>query len=162
MKKTGEYYGHIPGSEYFWGDFAQAHITYVVNFTFSDINTLRVSPFMPYHDAGKPYVNYWFTTSDGADVNAFNKLLCKENLDQLEREGGVCLVYTHFAKGFCTDGVLNAITKERLQDLASRNGWFIPASEILDYLKQNRKKDENLGFGDRVYLELYWILEKIW
>jgi hypothetical protein len=156
-----EFYGHIPGSGYFWGDIAQAHITYVVNFSFHEINIAKVNPTMPYHDPEKPYVNYWFHTSDGGDVNAFNRLLSRENLDRLEREGGVCIVYTHFAKGFYTDSVLNATTKERLQDLASRNGWFVPVSEILDYLRQNHPGRQNLSFRQKVYLELRWTLEKI-
>jgi len=156
-----EFYGHTPASEYFWGDISQACITYVVNFSFHEINITKVNPLIPYHNPKKPYVNYWFHTSDGGDVNAFNQLLSKENLDRLESEGGVCIVYTHLAKGFCTNGVLNAATKERLQDLASRNGWFVPASEILDYLRQNQQDKQTLSLRQEVYLELRWVLEKI-
>jgi len=156
-----EYTGHDPESEYFWGDMAQEYITYVVNYSFHEINVLKVNPKMPYHDPKRPYVNYWFHTSDGGAVDAFNQLLRKENLDQLEREGGVCIVYTHLARGFCADGVVNETTKERLQDLASRNGWFVPVSEILDYLRDNRKDKETLSFRERIYLELHWVLEKI-
>ncbi len=161
VKQEKKSYGHIPESDYFWGDIAQKHITYVVNFSFYEINIAKINPLIPYHNPEKPYVNYWFHTSYGSSVEEFNKLLCAENLDKLEREGGVCFVYTHFAYGFCTDGVLNETTKERLQDLASRDGWFVPASEILDYLKENHQGDYKLNFRQRIYIELRWVLERI-
>jgi len=161
FKGNKEYYGHVPESEYFWGDFAKKYITYVVNFSFHEINITKVNPLIPYHNPEKPYVNYWFHTSYGSDVDEFNWLLSTENLDRLEKEGGTCIVYTHFASGFCSDGVLNAITKERLQDLASRDGWFVPASEILDYLKENQQGDHELSLRQKIYIELRWVFESI-
>ncbi len=161
FQEDKKFYGHIPGSEYFWGDIAQKHISYVVNFSFHEINITKVNPFIPYHNPEKPYVNFWFHTSYGSDVDEFNRLLCTENLDRLEKEGGVCIVYTHFASGFCSDGVLNETTKERLKDLASRDGWFVPASEILDYLKQNHQGGHELSLRQKVYIELRWVFERI-
>ena len=153
--------GHIRESEYFWGDIAQKHVTYVRNFTYKDINTLKVNPSMPYHDPKKPYVNFWFSSSDGRNVKFFNQLLSKENLDRLEREGGVCIVYTHFANGFVSDTLLNRTTVERLQDLASRNGYFAPVNETLDYLKLHHSRGRNLSWRERLTMEIRWILEKI-
>ena len=155
------YYGHVPGTKYFWGDIAREHISYVVNFSFFEINITKVNPLIPYYDPATPYVNNWFHTSDGASVDAFNRLLCKENLDQLEREGGVCIVYTHLAYGFYKDGVLHSSTKERLKDLASRDGWFVPASDILDYLRQYHAGRQSLSLRQKVYLEVRWVIEKI-
>ena len=56
---------------------------------------------MPYHDPDRPYVNAWFAASEGADVTAFNRCLSEEHQDRLEAEGGACIMYTHFASGFC-------------------------------------------------------------
>jgi hypothetical protein len=161
FKGEKEFYGHIPESEYFWGDLARQHISYVVNFSFDDINIAAVNPFVPYHDPGKAYVNYWFHTSNGSNVNEFNELLRDENLDKLEREGGVCIVYTHLAYGFCSNGILNETTKERLRKLSSRNGWFVPAGEILDYLKRINRGSSELPLRQKVYIELRWVWEHI-
>ncbi len=91
--------GHDPDSPYFWGDLAQKHIRYVRRFTFGNPNLLAVSPIMPYRLPDKPYVNYWFPTSNGKRVIEFSELLKPENIARLEREGGVCLVYAHLGSG---------------------------------------------------------------
>ncbi len=155
------YVGHLPESEFFWGDIAREHIEYVPNFSFHEINLRKVNPEIPYHDPKRPYVNYWFHTSDGKDVHAFNDLLRKENLEKLEKEGGVCIVYTHFGYGFCENGMVDDTTVERLRDLASRNGWFAPTSEILDYLREINEGGNKLSFKQRLYLQFRWIKEKI-
>lgn len=156
-----KYSGHKPDSEYFWGDIAKKHIEYSVNFSFHNINILTINPAIPYHDPRRKYVNLWFHTSDGGSVTSFNNLLSEDNLDRLERENGVCIVYTHFGKQFCKNGELNQMTKERLQDLVSRDGWFAPASEILDHLNRNRTGPIELSNLKRILLELKWLIEKI-
>jgi len=55
---------------------------------------------MPYHDPERPYVNYWFASSEGEDVEAFNKCIAEQAQDRLEQEGGACIMYTLFAKDF--------------------------------------------------------------
>jgi len=112
IKKERKFEGHIPSSEYFWGDLAKRHIIYVRNFTFNEINTLKINPSIPYHDPQKSYVNFWFSSSDGHDAYAFNKLINPENINKLEKEGGVCIVYTHFANGFVENGKVNSETKK--------------------------------------------------
>jgi len=159
-EEKDRFLGHMPDSEYFWGDIAQRNTTYVRNLTFQGINTLKVNPSMPYHDPTKPYVNNWFSSSNGTNVDAFNRLLMKKNIDRLEKEGGLCMIYTHFAYGFVSEGDLNATTRERLQDLASRNGWFAPANEILAYLKQHNKANKNLGWREKLTMEIRWAWEK--
>jgi hypothetical protein len=89
--------GHIEGDKYFWGDICKEKVKYVRNFVFSDINTLKVCPIMPYHDPKRPYVNYWFASSEGPNVEAFNRCIAERNQDRLEEEGGGCFMYTHFA-----------------------------------------------------------------
>ncbi len=122
--------GHKPDSPYFWGDICQSRIKYVRNFVFRETNLLRVNPTMPYRDPKKTFVNYWFSSCEGADVNSFNQLLSSRNQESLEREGGVCIVYTHFADGFVKDGKVNPKTEELLTELSRRNGWFVPVSRF--------------------------------
>lgn len=153
--------GHLPGSAEFWGDLARERIRYVVDFSFREINLLKVNPSLPFHDPLKPYVQYWFETSDGAERNAFVTLLGRENLDRLERERGVSIVYTHFGKGFVRDGVVDPEVRDRIADLARRNGWFAPASAILDFLRESRGGDLRLSWRERARLELLWTFEKL-
>ena len=111
-------------------------IKYVRNYTFHNINTLQMNPAMPYHDFNKPYVNLWFSSSDGHDVNTFNNLLKEENLDRLEQEHGVCIIYTHFSNGFVIDGVLNETTGKGYHREIEFKYWE-------DY-KRFLKKEQNL------------------
>jgi hypothetical protein len=128
--------------------------------TFLDINTLRKDPEMPWHDPQKSYVNYWFSSSDGHDVNLFNQLLSPRNLDQLEKEGGACIVYTHFASGFVRDdGKLDPTFKNRIDDLVSRDGWFVPCGELLDYMLE-RKRRRRVTYLYKLFINIRWFFER--
>lgn len=141
-ERTKDYFqGHEPGSPYYWGDLCSERIDYVRNLTFKEINLLRVNPSMPYRDPARPLARWWFSTADAEGVTRFNALLHPRNQDRLEREGGVCIVTTHLGKGFCPKGVLNPRTRELIERLASRNGWFPTVSELLDWLRQQRVEE---------------------
>lgn len=137
--------GEDEGSPYFWGDIAKEKTRYIRLWGTSNINTLSFNPSMPYHDPRKPYVNYWFSFSDGYDAKFFNELLTDKNIEKLVKERGVCIAYTHFADGFTVkrdDGqyVVNDTTKIQLKKLSKqKDGWFVPASEILDRLLAMKK-----------------------
>ncbi len=133
--------GHVEGSAYWWGDLCVRYITYVRNFTFNEINLARVNPSMPYHDPARPFVRWWFSAVDAEDVEEFNTLLRPDRQEKLEREGGVCIVATHFGKGFAKDGCVHPITRQRLEVLASRQGWFPTVNELLDWLRTRRRTD---------------------
>ncbi len=155
-----KYRGHVEGDEYFWGDLCQQHIKYVRNFVLRDINTLKICPFMPYHDPLKPYVNHWFASSDGHDVQAFNECLAEANQDRLEEQGGACIMYTHFAKGFSEAGQLNPRFQEIMTRLSKKNGWFVPVATLLDHLAAVHGRRE-ITDSQRRRLELRWLWEKI-
>ncbi|NMA72701.1 MAG: hypothetical protein GX963_00755 [Bacteroidales bacterium] len=136
------YYGADPTSEQFWGDLAKKHFKYIRNHTFNGINTLKYDPKMPYRVPHKEkYSNYWFSSSDGDTLEEFTDLITPKNIMKLENQNGLCIVYTHFAKGFVDDkGVVNPQFKKNLEFLSSRDGWFVPAGEILDFLESHSEK----------------------
>lgn len=154
------YYGDDENSPYFWGDIAHTHIQYIRNFTFRRLNMLEANPDMPYRLRGTKYVNFWFSTSDAPDVRAFNRLLTCERLDQLERDGGACIVSTHLGKGFATNGKLDPDTERILRYLSRKRGWFVPVSELLDYLRGKQGGGE-LSDWTRLKLEWLFILDKL-
>lgn len=141
MTDKSAYEGHVPGTESFWGDIVQRTFRYVrLPFhTIDDVNTWRVNPSMPFRDPRRPYVREWFASSDGADVRRFTRLLASPRLDRLERDGGLCFVYTHFAKAFAVRSGsgfrLNQEFMAVVKDLARRPaGWFANATVVLDRL----------------------------
>ena len=126
-------HGHIAKHPEFWGDLCRQHVRYLRNFTFSETNTLRACPYMPYHDPDRPFVNYSSFSAEGATVKPFLDRLRDANLDRLEGEGGACIMYTHFGLGFW-DGRVHEGFAKPMTRLARRNGWFVPVSQLLDYL----------------------------
>jgi hypothetical protein len=153
-------YGHISESPYFWGDICQNYIKYVRNLVFKEINLLKINPTLPYKDPTRPYVNYWFSSSEGANVKSFNDLISERNQDRLEREGGVCIIYTHFANGFVERGKINQKTKDLLTELSKRDGWFVPVSHLLDYLITQQKHSRRPYF-EKFRMEMIWFFSKL-
>jgi hypothetical protein len=131
------YQGHWPGSPWWWGDIASVHISYIRNLTFNEIDLRRVNPTMPYRDPRRNLVPWWFSASDAEDVTAFNSLLRVQNQERLERQGGICIVATHLAKGFVADGAVTPATECLLRRLAGRPGWFVPVGTLLDWLVEH-------------------------
>lgn len=133
--------GDNPDSDYFWGDYCKKYIKYVRGWATNKLNTISVNPGMPYYDSEKPCVNYWYGCSDGANVDRFNKLITRQNVDNLIREKGTAIIYTHFAKGFVDKkGRLNTATKELLTYVSQhKDGWFVPVNIILDRFLALRK-----------------------
>jgi hypothetical protein len=133
------YGGDDPKSKYFWGDILRQKTKYVRLWGTPDINTLKLNPSMPYHNPKKPFVNYWFSFSDGRDVDIFNQLLSEKNIKRLTNERGASIVYVHFA-GFISKGKLNEAFKSRIEIMArQKDGWFVPATTLLDRLLLMKK-----------------------
>jgi hypothetical protein len=159
FRRRGAFRGHLEGDPLFWGDICRDRVRYVRNFTYTDVNTLAACPLMPYQDPERPYVNAWFASSEGADVVALNRCLSEANQDRLEVEGGACIMYTHFASGFWSDGRLDSRFKELMSRLAAKNGWFVPVSTLLDYLAERRGRAV-LTAAQRRGLEWRWLSSK--
>lgn len=159
-QNRNRYRGHREGQPLFWGDLCREYITYVRNFVFSDINTLKACPFMPYHDPARPYVNFWFASSEGPEVTTYTQTISEENQDRLEAEGGACLMYTHFANGFCQEGRLQPRFVALMKRLAQKNGWFVPVATLLDYLRA-QNGGHLITNRERRHLETTWLWQKI-
>ena len=153
--------GDNPDSAYFWGDYHQKQLKFTRNFTFKTLNILTRDPLMPYLDPQKSrYANYWFSSSDGADLAKFNRLVSPSNIDRLKKEGGAAIVYTHFASGFLNKGRLDNQFQHNLAYLASQNGWYVTASELLEYLIKEGRGQTIRPLG-LLNLELRWFLDRL-
>lgn len=155
-----KYRGHIEGDCFFWGDICREKVKYVRNFVFPDINTLKACPIMPYHDPHRPYVNYWFASSEGPVLQSFNTCIAEQNQDRLEEEGGACIMYTHLACGFYESDRINARFKSLMKRLSKKNGWFVPVTTLLDYLLQANGHHE-IADRERRQLERRWLRFKL-
>lgn len=152
--------GHVEGDPLFWADVCRERIRYVRNFDFGDINTLKQCSMMPYHDPERPFVNYWFASSDGHDAGAFVRCIAERNQDRLEREGGACIMYTHFARGFLRDGRLDSTFARLMERLSRKAGWFVTVSTLLDFLG-SRQGHRAISNGERRGLEGRWLWYKM-
>jgi hypothetical protein len=132
--KTPKYLGHVEESKYFWGDICKEKTKYVRGWATDNINTLSVNKSMPYYLEDKPYVKYWFGCSDGYEHDKFMKLVSDENINTLLTERGTSIIYTHFGYGFVdkSTNTLKDDFKKQMIKISHMNGWFVPASTILD------------------------------
>ena len=152
--------GHREDHPYFWGDLCRRHIRYVRNFVFADINTLAACPYMPYHDPRRPYVNAWFAASEGNNCDVFVDRIDEAHQDRLEEEQGACIMYVHFAHGFVDNGRLNPRFVALMKRLSRKDGWFVPASTILDYLSVQDRRGA-VDNAQRRSLERRWLWHKV-
>jgi hypothetical protein len=153
------HFGHVEGHATFWGDLCRERIRYCRNFVFPAINTLRVCPWMPYHDPSRPYVNAWFAAAEGSNYTSFIAMLSEANQDRLEAEGGASIMYTHFAHGFTPEGHLQPRFRDLMQRLSRKNGWFVPAGELLDYLAA-RQASREIAPAALAAMERRWLWNK--
>jgi len=153
---NGSGYGHVKHSEYFWGDIAKETIRYVRGYVFNQGNTLAADPYMPYYDPNMPFVNNWFSSSNGDGLSRMLYLTSPKNIDDLEATHGACIVYTHFGDPYYIEnGKINRELKLNLQKLSKRNGWFVPARQLLDHLSE--RKSTHINPIQRAWLDLKYI-----
>lgn len=153
--------GADESSEYFWGDLSKQYFKYIRNRTFNGINTLKEDNRLVYPESSKQkYSNYWFSSSDGMRLKPFLKLLTKKNVDKLVAQKGCCIVYTHFAYDFVDEqGNLNEDFKKCIDYISEKNGWFAPASQILDYVLEDKTYKPSKFYEMRK--DFKWFFERI-
>ena len=159
-RNRGRFRGHVVGDPYFWGDLCRERITYVRNFVFGEINTLAACPYLPYHDPARPWVNYWFASSEGNTWPSFERMLSEANQDRLDEQGGACIMYTHFGHGYVEGGRLRRRFVALMERLAAKNGWLVPVATLLDHLRA-RRPDPALTEAQRIELEWRWLRHKV-
>jgi hypothetical protein len=116
---------------------------------------------MPYHDPQRPYVRHWYSSSEGSNCPRACSTLAEANQDQLEAEGGACILYTHFGHGYWDGREVNGRFRELITRLSRKNGWFVPVGELLDYLIAQRGGAHVLTAAERAALERRWLWHKI-
>jgi hypothetical protein len=161
-RKNGRHFGHVEGHPSYWGDICRDRIRYCRNFVFSNIDTLAACPWMPYHDETKPFVNAWYASTEGSNAPRFLNALTEANQDRLEESGGACIMYTHFGHGFVDEatGVMSPRFAQLMRRLSAKDGWFVPVSTLLDYLRAQQGLTE-LDTVERRRLEKRWLWEKL-
>lgn len=161
FRNREKYLGSVESSDLFWGDKCREHMRYVRNFVYSDINTLKACPYMPYFDKERPFVNNWFASSEGPTCQSFCRTISEKNQDRLEEEGGGCIMYTHFGTdGFFHNGRLNSDFARLMERLSRKSGWFVPVSTLLDHI-QHERGSHVISARERNQLERKWIREKV-
>lgn len=148
------YEGHVPGSDVYWLDLAP-ELRYVRSLTYAGVDLNRVTSRVPYRSKRTPGVKAWFPSCDADNVEEFVALLSAVNQDALERNRGVCILSTHFGKGFIRDGRVRPDVARALESLSRRRGWFVPVTPLLDHLAQQR------GIAELSGPRLFW-LEALW
>lgn len=76
-----------------------------------------------------------------ADGDGFLSWYSEENIDALEKDRGLALVYMHLDSKWLDAETrkMRAPIKKRLRYLASKNGWLVPAGVILDRVRAVHK-----------------------
>jgi hypothetical protein len=157
--RANRFEGHVPSSHYFWGDICREHIKYVRNLVFDEVNLDLINPSMPYHHEDKPHVQYWFSSTDGSDVERFCRALSEKNQDRLEAANGTCIMYTHFASGFVVGSGVHPKFEKLMRRLAGKRGRFAPVGTILDELLAAR--GGRIGRDELRRMEWRWMREKL-
>jgi hypothetical protein len=163
-KSRRSFVGHRAGSVFFWGDFCQKHIRYSRNMTFTGVINLRtVNPTMPYRDERRPLVRRWFSSCDAATPRRFVDLLSTENLERLQDERGICILYTHFGDGFSNGGEVIEPVASALRHVASLPGRFVPATQLLDEICDPGGGTEAplLPSPERMRMEYTWLYQRL-
>ena len=163
LQRGQRFRGHIPGDPLFWGDICKERVQYVRNLSFTDLNTLGCVPQMPYHDPERPYVNQWFAASDARDITAFNRYVTRKTVDKLIAERGCGLIYTHFGKCFWDyykKGQIDPTFAATMEYISKQNGWFVPASTLLDFLASQQPAPHVITDEERSALENQWLWDQ--
>ena len=154
-RASGKFFGEKEGHPSFWGDLCQQHVRYCRNFVFRELNTLKACPMMPYSDADRPFVNYWYASAEASNLQRFLQTVTDEAVDRLEEEGGAAIIYTHFGHGYFESDALDARFKRVMTRVAQKNGWFVPVGELLRYL-------ETHGAGKQIARDVRSAMERRW
>lgn len=69
-------------------------------------------------------------------------------------------MYTHFARGFVSDGTVQPLFRQLMERLARKNGWFVPVATLLDFLS-TQNGGAVITAAQRRGIERRWLLSKL-
>ena len=142
---VGRFFGEIENSTFFWGDYHKRIIKYNRNYELDTLNIIKLNREMPYIDKRfSKFSNYWFSATFAPNPRAFNHLVNKNSLDQLEKERGVCILFTHLGYYF-KEGKIDQKFVETIEYLSKKNGWYAPVSDVLDFLLEKKSEKEKIA-----------------
>lgn len=144
---AGEFSGEIEESKFFWGDIHKENIQFNRNHEFKNLNTLKTDPLTPYIDPKREkHSNYWFSSTFAPNQLVFNHLLSKQNIDNLYKENGTSIVFTHFGY-FMKDGKLDEEFVTKIEYLTSKpNARFLTVSDLLNEIVEERKSKGKIEY----------------
>lgn len=160
LRSQRRYEGDRPGSPYYWADIAEDRIDYIRGMSFGRLDGRLIPPGRPYREPRKLLRPVFFNTADAPDVEAFNRLVNPQSIEELRRAGGWAIVSTHFGKGFFRQGELNEQFCETVRCLGRTNGWYVPVSELLDFLVR-RDGARPLGWLERLRMESAHVSDRL-
>ena len=110
---------------------------------------------MPYRLTDKPYVNYWFPDRRMATASIGSRSFSRRrtSIAWSRRAASAWSTLTSAPAASTRAAASTRDSKHRIKDLAARNGWFAPASEILDYLRKQDGWEADMGYKERLRLE---------
>lgn len=161
FKEYTGFSGDEAGSAHFWGDLHKKHIKYSRSFETDVFNLLNVVDFPFIDDQFSEFCNYFYPSVFCSNQDLFAKQISERNLDNLIKERGCSIIYTHFGyfsqRGNIEDKVLNSIRyiKERSSDI-----WVAPVGDVLDYM-MSQKRPKKISMLSRWRLEALNIISRI-
>ena len=105
-------------------------------------------------------VPLFFNTTDASDVSVFNKFVNIDSIDKLRKQKGWAIISTHLGKGFYRGNRLDPEFKRSMEYLASLPGWFVPVSQLLDFISVEVGSQE-ISTIERMKIETSHIIDKI-
>lgn len=153
--------GHLPRSPYFWGDVARERIDYWRNFTFAQLDILAACPALPYHDAARPYVNWWYAATHAPTLEDFVAAVTPAALDELADRKGACIIHTHLGAGYAPSGTVDRRFERALDSINDYGPWVAPVAEVLDHLRARRVRPGVIADDERARLERRWLREQL-
>ncbi len=160
-KQSSEYYGDVVNSDFYWLDLASEKFDYIRSFTFRSLLYAESYLGRPYKTPSQNWGGCFFTTADAPTVYQFNRVVNEKALDKLARNNGYAIVSTHLGKGFYADGRLNKEFKRIVDHISDMNGWFVPVSELLDYLRDKGGGCNKLSELQVKKLELQHVCDRV-
>jgi len=159
---VGKFSGEIPSSQFFWGDKHKQMIKFARNYEFDTLNIFKKIPELPYKDKEFiQYSNYWFASTFAPNQWIFNHIVNENSIDKLEKDGGVGIVYTHFGYYMYGNGQIDEPFMRKMKYLSKKDGWFVPVSELLEFLLENKNKDEYISEYRKLILSLSHLFTRI-